>query len=69
MQSDLLKDQSADDDLSHGSELNDPNNESTGVEEESSVDTDNQRYNGIPPLQDVLKVNKESGPLSKQESL
>ena len=45
--------------MSYGSEFNDPIDETAGVEEESSVDTNIQSYNGIPPLQDVLKFKKE----------
>ena len=44
--------------MSYGSDFNDLSDETTGVEEESSVDTDNQSYNNIPPLQDVLKDDK-----------
>ena len=44
------KDPSLDDYLSYGSEFNDPIDKTTGVEEESSVDTDNQSNNDIHPL-------------------
>ena len=43
--------------------------ETTGVEEESSVDTDNQSYNDIPSLQNVFKVNKEPSPVTPSKKV
>ena len=57
---DLLEEEDVEDEeLSYGSEFNNPFDEITGVSEDPSMSSESESYNDIPLLEDVVKNKKE----------
>ena len=62
---DLLEEEdTADENLSYGSEFKDPTDETAGVNEDSSIDSETKSYNDIPLLEDIIKVRKDLNPMT-----
>ena len=54
----------ADEDLSYGSEFNYLIDETAGLNEDSSIDSETKSYNDTPLLEDVTKVRKDLNPMT-----
>merc|ERR1712214_65841 len=67
---DLLEEEDAkDEELSYGTEFNDPIDSTTGVSEDSSVDSDSKSYNDIPSLKDVEKIKRNYLPTTPSKKV
>ena len=51
------------------SEFNDPIDETTGVSEASSMDSDTESYNDIPLLDVVVKVKRDFHPMTPSKKV
>ena len=67
---DLLEEEDVEDEeLSYGTEFNDPIDLTTGVSEDSSVDSDSKSYNDIPSLEDVEKIKRNYHPMTPSKKV
>ena len=67
---DLLEEEDVEDEeLSYGTEFNDPVYETTGVNDDSSMDSDTKSYNDIPLLEDVVKVKRDFHPMTPSKKV
>merc|ERR1712214_141743 len=67
---DLLEEEDAkDEELSYGTEFNDPIDSTTGVSEDSSVDSDSKSYNDIPSFEDVGKIKRNYHPMTPSKKV
>ena len=67
---DLLEEEDVEDEeLSYGTEFNDPIDLTTGVSEDSSVDSDSKSYNDIPSLEDLGKIKRNYQPTTPSKKV
>ena len=67
---DLLEEEDVEDEeVSYGSEFNNPIDETTGVSEDLSMDSDTESYNDISLLEDVIKVKRDLHPLTPSKKV
>ena len=67
---DLLEEEDVEDEeLSYGTEFNDPIDLTTGVSEDSSVESDSKSYNDIPSLEDVEKIRRNYHPMTPSKKV